>query len=195
MQRHSCPGAGESLCLRRRPALRAPLFITKGLPPLLLYFKEVKAVHVGRIGRERHRGEWGGGGVVAFTETAYVRQDRRRKDGTPGRAALCLGCFKAKAPSGPRKGEGRWGRESKGRAPGWGGGGGGAGKGGFTTLKRVGIPPEPFPHLAGSCENNSLAFTLLVSLFLSCSLALVFCSDEVPAMSQLCEQKVWKGVA
>lgn len=33
-------------------------------------------------------------------------------------------------------------------------------RGGFTTLKRVGIPPEPFPHLAGSCENNSLAFTL-----------------------------------
>lgn len=31
---------------------------------------------------------------------------------------------------------------------------------GFTTLKRVGIPPEPFPHLAGSCENNCLAFTL-----------------------------------
>lgn len=33
-------------------------------------------------------------------------------------------------------------------------------RGGFTTLKRVGIPPEPFPHLAGSCENNCLAFTL-----------------------------------
>lgn len=31
---------------------------------------------------------------------------------------------------------------------------------GFTALKRVGIPPELFPHLAGSCENNCLAFTL-----------------------------------
>lgn len=35
---------------------------------------------------------------------------------------------------------------------------------GFTTLKRVGIPPEPFPHLAGSCENNCLAFTLSVQM-------------------------------
>lgn len=34
----------------------------------------------------------------------------------------------------------------------------------FTTLKRVGIPPEPFPHLAGSCENNCLAFTLSVQM-------------------------------
>lgn len=31
---------------------------------------------------------------------------------------------------------------------------------GFTTLKRVGIPPEPFPRLAGSGENNWLAHTL-----------------------------------
>ncbi len=30
---------------------------------------------------------------------------------------------------------------------------------GYATLRRIGIPCEPFPHLAGSCENNSAAFT------------------------------------
>ncbi len=43
------------------------------------------------------------------------------------------------------------------------GGGGGGGvkwdRKGYATLRRIGIPCEPFPHLAGSCENNSAAFT------------------------------------
>lgn len=58
---------------------------------------------------------------------------------------------------------------------------------GFTTLKRVGIPPEPFPHLAGSCENNCLAYTLPLCLAHSLSPArsLSLCADGVPAMSQL----------
>lgn len=30
---------------------------------------------------------------------------------------------------------------------------------GYTTLRRIGISCEPIPHLAGSCENNSAAFT------------------------------------
>lgn len=30
---------------------------------------------------------------------------------------------------------------------------------GYATLRRTGIPCETFPHLAGSCENNSAAFT------------------------------------
>lgn len=59
-----------------------------------------------------------------------------------------VGLFTAEAPFGGGRGEGRRaGRQGRKER-------------GFTTLKRVGIPPEPFPHLAGSCENNCLAFTL-----------------------------------
>lgn len=32
-----------------------------------------------------------------------------------------------------------------------------------SSLRRIGIPSEPFLHLAGSCENNSAAFTQLAA--------------------------------
>lgn len=75
----------------------------------------------------------------------------------------CCACLRLGLHLGGRAGGGGgWGR-GWGRQAGW----QGRKEKGFTTLKRVGIPPEPFPHLAGSCENNWLAYTLTACRWIS----------------------------
>lgn len=116
---------------------RSPTFVTLGLSTLTLYFKTGRAVC-----REGQREA----GCCGLRSAQHGRPART------GPRTVCkttlAGLFTAEAPFGGGRGggrrAGRQGRKER----------------GFTTLKRVGIPPEPFPHLAGSCENNCLAFTL-----------------------------------
>lgn len=135
----------------------SPAFVTLGLSTLPLYFKTGRAVC--REG-QRDRLLW-----AALCTARPTRTGPR----TVCKTTLA-GLFTAEAPFGGGRGGGRQaGRQGRKER-------------GFTTLKRVGIPPEPFPHLAGSCENNCLAFTLSL------------CADGVPAMSQLWEQQVVEKV-
>lgn len=134
----------------------SPMFVTLGHSTLPLYFETGRAVC------QEEQTDW-----LLWTAALCPARPTRTRLGTVCKTTLaCL--FMAEAPLGGGRG---WGRQDS-----WQGGK----EKGFTTLKRVGIPPEPFPHLAGSCENNCLAYTLSLSL----------CADGVPAMSQLWEQQV-----
>lgn len=111
------------------------MFVNSGLSTVPFYFKTERAVCC--------EGQWDRLLQAALCTARSTRTGPR----TVCKTTL-VGLFTAEAPfgRGRRAGRqaGRQGRKER----------------GFTTLKRVGIPPEPFPHLAGSCENNCLAFTL-----------------------------------
>lgn len=118
----------------------SPMFVTLGHSTLPLYFETRRAVC------QEEQTDW-----LLWTAALCPARPTRTRLGTVCKTTLaCL--FMAEAPFGGVRG---WGRQAS-----WQGGK----EKGFTTLKRVGIPPEPFPHLAGSCENNCLAYTLSLSL-------------------------------
>ena len=168
MQRHSCPGAAGERALSAWTARAActSVYNQRPPPPLPLYFREVEAVHIGRTGRDRHTGGGGGRGLwPSQRRHTCGRTGGGGRTGWPAGPRCAWIVLRQRLHLGGERARG----DGEGRAKG-GRRAGGGGKGGFTTHKRVGIPPEPFPHLAGSCENNSLALTLLVPLFLWCSL-------------------------
>lgn len=118
----------------------SPMFVTLGHSTLPLYFETGRAVC------QEEQTDW-----LLWTAALCPARPTCTRLGTVCKTTLaCL--FMAEAPFGGGRG---WGRQAS-----WQGGK----EKGFTTLKRVGIPPEPFPHLAGSCENNCLAYTLSLSL-------------------------------